>query len=190
LGDHSQLVNGYIIAVKSDKPTPWCLSRSLGWLRLFAPQISVCLRAPLLCRIIVFAIGPALISWHYRPRFDGDAAVLLAVDRGGRECRSLPTAASSKPPGRAILAVTADSSTRANARYLWTSGILDNSGSDFLDSIDVTIPDKTLYLAILSFHLKRSFNRKAYLAKLKLQRCYRRRMQHFFIYFVYNLLKK
>lgn len=62
---------------------------------MFAPQISVCLRAPLLCRIIVFAIGPALISWHYRPRFD-DAAVLLAVDRGGRECRSLP-AASSRP---------------------------------------------------------------------------------------------
>lgn len=113
MGDHSQLVNGYIIAVKSDKPTSWCLSRSLGWLRLFAPQISVCLRAPLLCRIIVFAIGPALISWHYRPRFDGDAAVLLAVDRGGRECRSLPTA-SSKPPGWAILAVAVDSSARAN----------------------------------------------------------------------------
>lgn len=81
----SQLVNGYIIVVKSDKPTPRCLSRGLGWLRLFAPQISVCLRAPLLCRIIVFAIGPVLISWYYRPRFD-DAAVLLAVDRGGREC--------------------------------------------------------------------------------------------------------
>lgn len=123
------LVNGYIIAVKSDKPTSSVFISRLkgGCTSVFAPQISVCLRAPLLCRIIVFAIGPALISWHYRPRID-DATVLLAVDHGGRECRQSSygileslcargSQAASSRPGPTTLAAALDRRcARARAR--------------------------------------------------------------------------
>jgi hypothetical protein len=74
----------------------------------------------------VFAIGPTLISRHYRPRFD-DAAVLLAVDRGGREC--LPAASPNRrrsihPLDRRIFAQSPREQDQA-------SGMPDHSPSDF-----------------------------------------------------------
>lgn len=111
---------------------------------VFAPQISVCRRAPLLCRIIVFAIGPALISWHYRPRFD-DAAV-PPCGRSRWPGMSESTCGILEKPRRCSIHRPYDFSggsrwsTRGHEISSNRSGMPDHSGSDFPNSISGAIP--------------------------------------------------